>query len=89
MVAVQSAELETGRGLVGDVNHAARRAVTLIERDRWAEACEVLKAAVDPGARRANVMVSIRLSTARMLPSAITKLQIPGCQLPKPRTGPG
>jgi MOSC domain-containing protein YiiM len=43
--------------MVGDVNHAAARPITVIEGDAWDRALAVLGDTVDPAARRANLMV--------------------------------
>jgi MOSC domain-containing protein YiiM len=58
MDAVDEAQLEEGRGLVGNVDRSRRRQVTLIEREVWEELMADLDANVDPSARRANLMVS-------------------------------
>lgn len=46
-----------GRGLAGNANQGGKRQVTIIDQHRWAEACAELRIAVDPSARRANVML--------------------------------
>lgn len=58
MDAVDSARLEVGLGLSGNANHGGRRQVTIIARERWTELMRALGADLDPGARRANLMVS-------------------------------
>ena len=58
MDAVDEAQLEEGRGLVGNVDRSRRRQVTLLERELWEELMSDLDANVDPSARRANLMVS-------------------------------
>lgn len=54
----RDAVLETGKGLVGSANYGGRRQVTIISAERWAELVAVLSAAIDPSARRANLLVS-------------------------------
>ncbi|HUR79706.1 MAG TPA: MOSC domain-containing protein [Thermoanaerobaculia bacterium] len=51
------AEAVPGRGLAGNANQGGRRQVTILDEDRWREACAELGADVDPSARRANVML--------------------------------
>jgi MOSC domain-containing protein YiiM len=58
MDAVDEAQLEEGRGVVGNVDRSRRRQVTLLEREVWEELMSDLDANVDPSARRANLMVS-------------------------------
>ena len=53
-----TAEAVEGRGLAGGANLGARRPVTLISAERWAELMTELGADVDPAARRANLMLS-------------------------------
>jgi MOSC domain-containing protein YiiM len=55
---VDEAELEAGRGIVGNVDRSRRRQVTLLEAERWAGLMRELHAEVDPRARRANLLVS-------------------------------
>lgn len=54
---VAEASLLAGRGLVGNANQGGKRQITLIDEARWREAQEELGVDVDPGARRANVML--------------------------------
>jgi len=55
---VDSGVLDEGRGLRGSANYGGRRQVTIISAERWAEMMELLRADVDPSARRANLLVS-------------------------------
>lgn len=48
----------TDRGLVDNANQGGHRQVTLIEAEKWRRVAEELGVAVDPRARRANLMVS-------------------------------
>ena len=58
MDTVDTAELQEGLGLVGNVDRSRRRQVTLIEREVWDRLMSGLEASVDPAARRANLLVS-------------------------------
>lgn len=58
MDAVDEAQLEEGRGLVGNVDRSRRRQITLLEREVWARLMTSFDASVDPSARRANLLVS-------------------------------
>src|SRR4029450_8516937 len=55
---VKRARLVCGRGLTGNANQAGKRQVTLISRERWTELMTALASALDPGARRANLLLS-------------------------------
>lgn len=50
------AEAVPGRGLAGNANQGGKRQITMMDEWRWNEALRELGAAVDPSARRANVM---------------------------------
>jgi MOSC domain-containing protein YiiM len=54
---VMFAEAVPGRGLAGNANQGGKRQVTIIDADRWQEACAELGVDVDPTARRANLML--------------------------------
>jgi MOSC domain-containing protein YiiM len=55
---VEEAQLEAGRGLVGNADRSRRRQVTLMQREVWDRLMSELDARVDPSARRANLLVS-------------------------------
>ena len=55
---VGEAQLESERGLVGNVDRSRRRQVTIIEREVWDRMMSELDATTDPAARRANLLVS-------------------------------
>lgn len=47
-----------GQGLDGDHAGGGKRQITILSREAWDAACRTLGRALDPGTRRANVMVS-------------------------------
>ena len=70
MEAVVAAELVAGRGIRGNADQGGWRHVTVIEEAAWREAEADLGAAVDPSARRANVLVrgvDLRESRGKLL----------------------
>jgi len=63
---VDEAEVEEGRGLVGNADQGGKRQVSLIEREVWERLMTELGGDLDPSRRRANVLVSgIRLAESR------------------------
>jgi MOSC domain-containing protein YiiM len=46
------------KGLAGNANQGGRRQVVLVSEEGWADAVAELGAAVDPSARRGNLLVS-------------------------------
>ncbi len=57
VVEVASAVAREGRGLDGDHAHGGARQLTLLSLEDWTRACSELGASLDPGGRRANVVV--------------------------------
>lgn len=55
---VATATAVAGQGLVGDHAGGGKRQITILAREAWADACHALGRSLDPGTRRANVMVS-------------------------------
>lgn len=55
---VAGAALRAGRGLRDSADAGGRRQVTILSAERWAQVCARLGAALDPGLRRANLLVS-------------------------------
>ena len=53
-----SAELDAGKGLVGNADRGGRRQVTLLASERWAELMTQVGGMLAPEARRANLVVS-------------------------------
>lgn len=61
-----SANLVTGKGIVGNTNQGGKRQVTIIEQEVWQSLMNALAANLDPSSRRANLMVSgISLANTR------------------------
>jgi MOSC domain-containing protein YiiM len=58
MDAVDSVQLLTGRGIVGNANQGGRRQVTIIEQEVWNQLMAGLNASLPAQTRRANLMVS-------------------------------
>jgi len=58
MDAAATGMLVTGKGLAGNADFGGRRQVTILSEERWRELMNEVGAALDPGARRANLIVS-------------------------------
>ncbi len=58
MDAVPEARAAARRGLVGSADQGGRRQVTVISAEAWRDAEEELGSAVEPSARRANLLVT-------------------------------
>jgi MOSC domain-containing protein YiiM len=54
---VHEASAVEGRGLENNANQGGKRQITIIDEARWREAQDEVGVDVDPGARRANVML--------------------------------
>jgi MOSC domain-containing protein YiiM len=66
MDSVQEARLVVGRGIEGNADQGGRRQVTLLEAEVWRRLTAELGSAIDPSARRANLLVEgIRLAGTR------------------------
>jgi MOSC domain-containing protein YiiM len=62
----QTARVVAGRGIEGNANQGGRRQVTLMEREMWDQQTKELGVAVDPSARRANLLVrGVSLANSR------------------------
>jgi MOSC domain-containing protein YiiM len=63
---VAAADLVEGQGVAGSADRSRRRQVTILSREAWAACMQELHAALDPSARRANLLVSgIQLARTR------------------------
>lgn len=81
MDAVPVARLVEGRGVDGSVDRSSRRQVTLLEAERWERMMAELGGALDPSARRANLLVrgvSLVRTRGRVLRVGGTRLRIGG-----------
>jgi MOSC domain-containing protein YiiM len=81
MDACVTAELETGRGLVGNADRGGRRQVTVLSGERWAALMQQVNASLAPEARRANLIVSgvdLEESRGRTLVIGACRLRIGG-----------
>jgi MOSC domain-containing protein YiiM len=58
MDAVESAQAVADSGLAGNMNQGGRRQVTILSTEAWEAVQERLGVALDPGLRRANLLVS-------------------------------
>ncbi len=54
---VPMARAVEGQGLAGDHAGSGRRQVTMLDQSRWRDACNDLGTTLDPGARRANLVL--------------------------------
>lgn len=54
---VEAAEVEAGRGIVGNLHYGGRRQVTIVDADAWERRVGTLGATLDPSARRANLLI--------------------------------
>lgn len=92
---VARAVVEKDKGLQGSARSGRYRQVTIIERERWEELSGEMGAAIDPAARRANLMVSgarlenshgrvLRIGPVRLLIGGETK---PCERMEEARTG--
>lgn len=78
---VGRAMLVLGSGIDGNADRGGRRQVTIIAVERWAELMAGLDADVDPGARRANLLVSgidLEESRDKVLAVGACRLRIRG-----------
>jgi MOSC domain-containing protein YiiM len=75
----ETAMLVAGKGLAGNANQGGRRQVVLVSEEGWADALAELGAAVDPSARRGNLLISgidLKGTRGRILRVGDSRLQI-------------
>jgi MOSC domain-containing protein YiiM len=77
MDAADSAELVTGRGIIGNANQGGHRQVTIIEKELWEAMMRELESDLPGSMRRANFMVS----GLSLLESRGRSLQIGECMI--------
>lgn len=76
-----AARLVAGRGLEGSADQGGRRQVSLLSREAWEGALSELGAALDPAARRANLLVygvPLACSRGRVLGVGACRLRVLG-----------
>lgn len=81
MDAVRQAAVRAGHGLVGSADQGGRRQVTIVDRGAWDAAVDAVGVAMDPVARRANLLVSgvpLARSRGRTLRIGACELRING-----------
>lgn len=81
MDATDAATLVEGKGLAGSANYGSPREVTIISLERWLELTSELGTDVDPGVRRADLLVSgveLEQSRGRLLGVGSCVLRIAG-----------
>ena len=54
---VDAAEVEAGRGIVGNLHYGGRRQVTIVDAEEWERRVGSPGATLDPAARRANLLI--------------------------------
>lgn len=75
------ARLVAGAGVEGSVGRSARRQVTLLDADHWERVTAALGVALDPAARRANLLlrgIPLAETRGRLLRVGVTLLRIGG-----------
>jgi MOSC domain-containing protein YiiM len=85
MDATDSAVLVAGRGILGNSDQGGRRQVTLLQKELWGAATGALSSQLDPGARRANLLVegiSLAGSRGRVLEIGECRILIGGVTHP-------
>jgi MOSC domain-containing protein YiiM len=78
---VEAADVEAGRGIVGNLHYGGRRQVTIVDADDWERRVAALGATLDPSARRANLLVrglDLAGSRGRILAIAGCRIRIGG-----------
>lgn len=81
MDAVPRAALAAGQGLAGNADQGGHRQVTVIAREAWHDMMAELGAALDPAARRANLLVSgldLEESRGRVLAVGACRIHLHG-----------
>jgi MOSC domain-containing protein YiiM len=81
MDAREAARLVAGRGIEGSADQGGRRQVSIVSREAWESALAELGGALDPAARRANLLVSgvaLERSRGAVLAVSLCRLHILG-----------
>jgi MOSC domain-containing protein YiiM len=75
------ATLVAGRGIAGNANQGGTRQVTLLSRERWTDLMTQVGAALEPRARRANLVLSgvdLENTRGRVLRIGTCRLRVRG-----------
>lgn len=75
------ARLVAGAGVEGSIGRSARRQVTLLDADHWERVTAALGVALDPAARRANLLlrgIPLAETRGRLLRVGVALLRIGG-----------
>ncbi|NNE65085.1 MAG: MOSC domain-containing protein [Pyrinomonadaceae bacterium] len=78
---LDSATLETNKGMVEDVSHGSPRQITIIEKEVWALVMKQLGADAPPETRRANLMITgvpLKETRGRILRIGDARIEIRG-----------
>lgn len=81
MDSVPQARLAAGRGILGNADQGGRRQVTVLGKESWERVTAELGVAVDPSARRANLLVSrveLRETRDRVLRVGRCRIRVQG-----------
>lgn len=85
---VSHAEAGAGNGLEGDHAKGPKRQVTLLSREAWEAACAQISQTLDPGVRRANLLVEgleLAKTTGKILTIGDVQIRLTGETKPCPQ----
>ncbi len=85
---VSEAEAGLGNGLEGDHAKGPKRQITLLSREAWDAACTELGQTLDPGTRRANLLiegVELKQTTGQTITIGDVQIRLTGETKPCPQ----